>query len=489
MEDKLILLSQLKAERDNLEADISMLKENKDADKLTIDKYSYYLRKINKQIAEIENNSKPTAITESKSPEARANLKRQLENTKHELGLLLSSSNNPETAKRKALLKEMKRDLSRKLNSVAPTVSFNSIDHPNKALLEAHKVNYIDITSFIYKYFKEHLGVPVEISPGTYEGELKIFMPKYAQHTNKEFTKIMKDLKEIDNHEEPVAKNKSKKEPVIDKVCKDLQKKMEAELDVYISLYPTKFGYNASICDPATSTPVYLTEATTKEEYISKDEVKKEVNDSNIVLDNKFIWVFAVLDEYSESLAEDIYSIEEAIGQFVDNEPEAVMIVAYPYVDPNPEDPNVELVFADNPGPVIIYDMEKATKPKPEKEKELARQELEDIEANKQGIRESTQNKTFYDVVLDLSEAFNTLERSKFDNIIKQLVDNKYLDGVLKAIVELVKASDDAGVTQDLNKLGGYIYNVSKQMINSPKKDSVNPLRNLVDKVKSKTQV
>ena len=264
---------------------------------------------------------------------------------------------------------------------------------------------------------------------------------------------------------------------------------MEAELNVYISLYPTKFGYNASVCDPATNAPVYLTEATTKEEYISKDEVKNEVNDSNIVLDNKFIWVFAVLDEYSESLAEDIYSIEEAIGQFVDNEPEAVMIVAYPYVDPNPEDPNVELVFADNPGPVIIYDMEKATKPKPEKEKELARQELEDIEANKQDIKESTQNKTFYDVVLDLSEAFNTLEKSKFDDIIKQLVDNKYLDGVLKAIVELIKASDDAGVTQDLNKLGGYIYNVSKQMINSPKKDSVNPLRNLVDKVKSKTQV
>lgn len=89
---------------------------------------------------------------------------------------------------------------------------------------------------------------------------------------------------------------------------------------------------------------------------LNKDEIEQDA--SNILLDNRFIWFFTVLDADANELSDEIDSLDEAINFLV--EADASMLVAYPYIDPNPEDEDVELVFADNPGPVIVYDGEVA---------------------------------------------------------------------------------------------------------------------------------
>jgi hypothetical protein len=93
-----------------------------------------------------------------------------------------------------------------------------------------------------------------------------------------------------------------------------------------------------------------------KTEAIEKSSVEKDA--SNKVLDDKFIWLFSVIAEDGTDIEEGIDVLEDAIDILV--EQKGTFLVAYPYVDPNPEDPNVEIVFADNPGPVIIYNHEKA---------------------------------------------------------------------------------------------------------------------------------
>lgn len=108
---------------------------------------------------------------------------------------------------------------------------------------------------------------------------------------------------------------------------------------------------------------------------ITEDEIETEA--SNIVLDHKFIWLFSVLDSEGEPIEDGINLLSDAIDVLINNN--AHFLVAFPYVDPNPEDKDVELVFADNPGPVIIYNREEATAEKPEiTEEDL--EELDDLE-------------------------------------------------------------------------------------------------------------
>lgn len=85
-----------------------------------------------------------------------------------------------------------------------------------------------------------------------------------------------------------------------------------------------------------------------------QDKETISTDSSNVVLDNKFIWFFNILDRDENEIESDITELEEAIDFLVDRD--GAMIVALPYVDPSPEDDNVDLVFADNPGPVIVYD-------------------------------------------------------------------------------------------------------------------------------------
>lgn len=77
--------------------------------------------------------------------------------------------------------------------------------------------------------------------------------------------------------------------------------------------------------------------------------------DSNVVLDNRFIWLFNILDKNYNILVEEIDTLDDAIELAV-NTRETKFIVANPYIDPDPDNKAVELVFADNPGPIIIYD-------------------------------------------------------------------------------------------------------------------------------------
>lgn len=100
-------------------------------------------------------------------------------------------------------------------------------------------------------------------------------------------------------------------------------------------------------------------------EAVERSEVEKDA--SNIVLDSKYTWLFNVLDKNGRDLEEGIENLQDAIDMLIrDN---AAFLVAFPYIDPKPNDPTVELVFADNPGPVIIYNNEEVTVPKKELER------------------------------------------------------------------------------------------------------------------------
>lgn len=84
-----------------------------------------------------------------------------------------------------------------------------------------------------------------------------------------------------------------------------------------------------------------------------------ESSEANRILDNKFIWLFSLFSQDGEEMESYIDSLDDAIAMAVDQG--AKMIVANPYIDPNPEDEDVELVFADEIGPVVVYDGETAT--------------------------------------------------------------------------------------------------------------------------------
>lgn len=88
------------------------------------------------------------------------------------------------------------------------------------------------------------------------------------------------------------------------------------------------------------------------DETQSKDQVHADT--SNIILDKKFVWFFNVLDSDENIIMDDITELEAAIDTLI--EEGAQIIVALPYTDTNPADDNADLVFAEEPGPIIIYD-------------------------------------------------------------------------------------------------------------------------------------
>lgn len=94
-----------------------------------------------------------------------------------------------------------------------------------------------------------------------------------------------------------------------------------------------------------------------EEELKSKEDLINATDLSNTVLDNRFIWFFVVFDENEDEMTEQLDSLDDAID-FLIYEDSASLLVAYPYIDPNPEDDSVDLVMSDNPGPIIIYNGE-----------------------------------------------------------------------------------------------------------------------------------
>jgi hypothetical protein len=162
----------------------------------------------------------------------------------------------------------------------------------------------------------------------------------------------------------------------------------------------------------------------TKTEATDKTDVEHAA--SNTVLDNKFIWLFNVLDSNGEDIEEGIEYLQDAIDILVDNN--GTFLVAFPYIDPKPGDNSVELVFADNPGPVVIYNKEevtvsKGTLEKPTSTKQPKRKEAteqKDIKAEALVSNEQT------DAVMSVNLLYNYI--IKRDSIIEEIYGKQGVD-------------------------------------------------------------
>lgn len=140
-----------------------------------------------------------------------------------------------------------------------------------------------------------------------------------------------------------------------------------------------------------------------------------EQSASNIILDDKFTWLFNVMDERGRDIEEGIEFLADAIDVLINKE--GAFLIAFPYVDPKPEDPNVDFVFADNPGPVIIYNNEKVTVPKdvlkrPTTEEQPKPQEEEEVieESTEDPIEESAED-FFHTTVNMLPEWYREMDK------------------------------------------------------------------------------
>lgn len=98
-----------------------------------------------------------------------------------------------------------------------------------------------------------------------------------------------------------------------------------------------------------------LEEKQVKKEATSREDI--QAHTANQVLDNKYVWFFSVLDAQDNIIDQNIDDVSEAIDIIISNE-KAHKIVALPYVDPDPENPDVDMVLSENPGPIILYDKE-----------------------------------------------------------------------------------------------------------------------------------
>jgi len=126
--------------------------------------------------------------------------------------------------------------------------------------------------------------------------------------------------------------------------------------------WPVDMHLEHRVCDNCNSEiviPARLEMLKNKNRNEATDRKDVEASASNTVLDNKFTWLFNVLDKNGNDLEEGIEYLQDAIDLLIKDD--AAFLVAFPYIDPKPNDPNVELVFADNPGPVVIYNNEEAT--------------------------------------------------------------------------------------------------------------------------------
>ena len=91
-------------------------------------------------------------------------------------------------------------------------------------------------------------------------------------------------------------------------------------------------------------------------DVLDKDTVEQQVDPSNIILDDTYIWFFTVATELGDELATGIDNLDEAIETVVDLNGD--ILVAIPYVDPDPENPDVDIVPSETPGPQFIYTRE-----------------------------------------------------------------------------------------------------------------------------------
>lgn len=166
--------------------------------------------------------------------------------------------------------------------------------------------------------------------------------------------------------------------------------------------WPITTEPSARVCDDCNMEyviPARLELLTKKVRKEAIDKTSVEHAASNVILDNKFIWLFNVLDTDGEDIEEGIEYLQDAIDSLVANN--GTFLVAFPYVDPKPEDKSVELVFADNPGPIVIYNREEST---------VAKGKLERPSQERKPKGESTITEaTFYGAPMNSEEADDIL--------------------------------------------------------------------------------
>lgn len=147
------------------------------------------------------------------------------------------------------------------------------------------------------------------------------------------------------------------------------------------------------------------------------DQKDVEASASNIVLDDKYTWLFSVLDENGRDVAEGIEYLQKAIEVLVQEG--AAFLVAFPYVDPKPEDPDVEFVFADNPGPVMIYNNEEVTLDKADLERptsETQPKPEEELEENVQTGMSEEKLETYLMNALDIIQELTGLDTKTIED-------------------------------------------------------------------------
>lgn len=377
---------------------------NPPKDKLNFDQNVYQIKRLRKKIAELELELGILGEQTGMSSAAVSDAEGLASDISNQLDLVVDY---PQIGnKRKKKLKSMLRDLHSKKAKLATehsvkeaTVVANT--HPLAELFDNDTLTLMELEKIIYEYFMDNFGVPITLQRNNYA--YKVVLPDYADRTEEDIEKLSK----------------------YDNIAKDLTKLIKDMCNLSVDLNPATYGYNLYF-NHKDGSPIVNSEipkelrieSTLTE--VTKQDITTEVSDSNIILDNKFIWVFAVLDKYSETIVDNIFNLDDALSAFVDNEPDSVMLVAYPYIDPNPEDLSVDLVFADNPGPVIVFNNDKATKPKEDLEDELAEDELEDIEQERESLDKGQLEESYK----KLTEKEDTLQLVKY---LKTTYD-KYLD-------------------------------------------------------------
>jgi len=499
MNEKEQRLKELKRELEVLEIRLRDYTRTKEPEKINIDKYNYLIKKVKQEIEDLEYD---LGVKEDITTESLQNRIRRVKDT------LRSETKTEQSKALKETLKRLHNDL--RVRSIAA--------HPYKQLLEANKVSTIEIVATIQEFFLDAIGLPVEVVVQPRKSEVLVIIPNYA-----------------------VVSKEGAKDPAHSKLYKDLASVFNDKYNYDVGIYnDDNGGLLINLYDKHTEAPVKLfTEANlyaeTPVEEATKSEIEAEATESNIILDDKFIWVFAVLDKNSEVLQEDIYSLDKAIDAFVNHEPEAVILVAYPYIDPKPGDPNVELIFADNPGPVIIYDTDKATKPKEDKEKALNDEELELIVNQEKELKDDTEevhesviyeaggnevsianlenqeaggnevsianleNQDDYDIIMTLSELHEKIVNDPYNskqfstellNLLIILVKMNRADDVLNTLVQLAKAAEGKAVRDYIMDFGAYIGQRIKQIkariAEEGNKDNPSSLKALINSVRNK---
>lgn len=384
-----------------------------------------------------------------------------------------------------------KKKISKFLEDIkASLLEVHLLDSERAVLLEAKDLLLLDQINTISNFFKTKYGLVVDVlmvhnntnlKPAA---KLKVTLP--ATLKNEKIENSDPIIKALD-------KELRSKHDFVYLVTPNAQgfdiaiATSEADVEAETRISNSDKAYNDGILHLEALRRVKREEVRKAIEEVTKQEVKAETSKANVLLDNKFIWVFVVLDQRGDTIEDTILSIDKAIDIFIQEEPDSALLVAYPYIDPNPEDNNVDLVFADNPGPIVLYDNEKATIEKDTLEKDLTDEEKRRINRGEADLgkhqleakrlkENKTGSKSILDYIKELKKRYDTILDSSFgkgasnrqhaelNNVLKEIIKAGRVSELREALVKLIEASDDKGVTEYLLKFSKEIVSRLKQL-------------------------